>query len=792
MRRAFHNLFRKGEANAEKVVCLTFGLALGLLLLAQVIFERSYDSFIPRLADTYQINTRGKMPNDAEWKTWTHVPGGVATGMKELCPGIEAATRLTGVIDDAQFVTEDGRELQGNLFLCDSAFFDVFPRHILMGEEPRTGLAKANQAYISATLAESFGPDVVGKQVKLKSNEKIALTVAGVFEDLPDATHLPDMDILCSMPTIGQIMWDGSENWVGNDRYLGYLRLAPGFTSERLQPDIERVVQTKVMTKEVEKSGIKLTFQLKPVSEIHASSDYNRLMNWVYLIFAILLLGAATFNYLLLVVSSMVNRAKSIATYRCYGADGKDICRMVLAESSLHCLLALAAAMLVLFSLRDFLPTYLGHTLQELFPLSTVWVCLAVTVVVALICGALPGWLYTRIPLVYAYRHYTENKHRWKLGLLFVQFLLSTLFVSLLAVVSLQYDKLIHTDLGFSYDRCLRVSLEQAKGKERNRLCEELRKLPFVEDLTWGYQNLSEGGTSGNIVYRPDTGEDLFNVSDLYWTGPHFLRFFQIEIEEGGFDEALNDTTVQQVMVSRRFVERMEKIEGWKAPYTGRHFFMSGHENLPCVVKGVYRDIQVTPLLQESMDERPTVMYYFGNFPYNNLYIRLSEMGSEQIQQVQQVVDEVLVDAPQTAYLMSVELGQHYDGLKHVRGSLLFAGGLVLLITFIGLVAYLRDEVNRRRRELAIRIIFGSTPLAALRLFLHRLQWVLLPALCVGAMVAYAVSERILQLFAVRVSAQLWFFALLALLVGVVACAFSAWMVLRAIRLNPRENLYAE
>ena len=791
MQRAIHNLFRKGEANIEKIVCLTFGLTLGLLLLAEVIFERSYDNFIPRLADTYQINAFGKRPNDAEWKTFTHVSGGIATSMKECCPGIEAATRLTGVMDGVQFVAEDGRELKGNLFLCDSAFFDVFPRRILMGEEPRTGLAKANHAYISATLAESFGPDVVGKKVKWKNNEKYEVTVAGIFEDLPEATHLPDMDILCSMPTIGQIMWDGSDNLVGNDRYLGYLRLAPGITPDQLKPHIDRLVQTKVMTPEVEKTGIKFSFRLQPVGDIHASSDYNRLMNWVYLVFAILLLGAATLNYLLLVVSSMVNRAKSIATYRCYGAEGKDICRMVLAESSLHCLLALAAAILVLFTLRDFLPTYLGHSLQVLFPLSTVWICLGVTAVVALVCGVFPSWLYTRIPLVYAYRHYTESKHRWKLGLLFVQFLLSTLFVCLLAVVSLQYDKLMHTDLGFRYDHCLRVSIEQATVKERNLLCEELRKLPIVEDITWAYQNLSDGD-EGNVVYRPDTGEELFNVADFYWTGPHFLRFFDIQVEEGGFDEGLNDTTVQQVMVSHRFVERMEKLEGWKAPYRGKQFFMSGHENLPCVVKGVYRDIQTSPLLQESMDLRPTVMYFFANFPYNNLYIRLSEMGNEQVKQVQQVVDEVLTEVPQTAYLMSVELGQRYDDLKRVRGSLLFAGSLVLLIALIGLLAYLRDEVNRRRRELAIRTIFGASASTLLKLFLRRLLYILLPSLLLGLLLSYIVSERILQLFATRISLSVWLLGGMALAVGLLACLFSGYLVLKAIRLNPRENLTAE
>ena len=58
----------------------------------------------------------------------------------------------------------------------------------------------------------------------------------------------------------------------------------------------------------------------------------------------------------------------------------------------------------------------IGHSLESLFPLSTVWVCLAVTAGVILLCGVMPGYLYTRIPVTYAYRRYTENKRRLETG----------------------------------------------------------------------------------------------------------------------------------------------------------------------------------------------------------------------------------------------------------------------------------------------------------------------------------------------------------------------------------------
>ena len=55
MKRALQNLFRKGEGNLTKILCLGVGIAIGLVMLAEVIFERSYDNFIPHLEDTYII-----------------------------------------------------------------------------------------------------------------------------------------------------------------------------------------------------------------------------------------------------------------------------------------------------------------------------------------------------------------------------------------------------------------------------------------------------------------------------------------------------------------------------------------------------------------------------------------------------------------------------------------------------------------------------------------------------------------------------------------------------------------
>ena len=791
MKRAFNNLFRRGEANPIKILCLGVGLAIGLTMLAEVIFEQSYDNFLPRLEDTYRITERFKQNNDPDWRSHNSTAGAIAPGVKRYCPEVEAATRFTGLESGMHLVAEDQREVTANAYLCDSSFFEVFPRRILIGENPHTGLEKENNAYISSRLAKTLGTDIVGHTLAWKEYPDFKLNVVGIFEEFPENTHLPRIDVAVALPTIGQVSWDGSNNWIGNDRYKGYVRLYPGAKPDQLTDNVKRMLEANVPMEDLKKSGTEYRIGFQPVGEIFSSSDYNRIMNIVFLAFAILMLAVAVLNYILLVISGMVNRAKSIATYRCYGAGSGDIYRMVLSESALHGLLSLALAMLIIFGIQDVVQEQIGHSLRSLFPPSTIAVCVAVTAFIVLLCGVMPGYLYTRIPVTYAYRRYTESKRHWKLGLLFVQFLLTTFFVAILAVISLQYNKLTNYDAGFEYKNMLYVSLPGTTKTEQQRCVQELKKLPEVSGVTWGYQEPFEH-CSGNNVYNPETGQEYMNIADMYLVGDDYHKAFGIPVIEGStFTPHLSDTVARQVMVSRKFVERMRELAGWTGSPIGKTVNITEHEG-PLTVCGVYEEIHFGSQIAEDADERPSVMFY-APVPYStNLFIRLRQLSPEGMKAVQKVVEETMPDRDKHAYSLALEMNALYDGILHVRNSILFTGACILIIALIGLIAYIRDEISRRRAEIAIRIIHGATVGSVQRLFLAGLLKIALPAAFIGALVAWRVSIALLQLFAVKIELTWWLFTACALVVLLTVWALSALLVLKAARMNPTENLRTE
>lgn len=790
MKRALQNLFRKGEGNLTKILCLGVGMAIGLVMLAEVIFERSYDNFIPHLEDTYIIQENYKHQGN-DWKNHNTVSGAIAPGIKRYCPEVEAATRFTILNEDLLLTTDDQRTIKGNAYLCDSSFFEVFPRKILMGEAPHTGLEKANNAYISAKLLKVLGNDIIGKQLTWKIFPDFHLTVVGVFEDFPENTHLPKIDIAVALPTIGQIMGDGRNNWLGNDRYSGYIRLRPGTDPQTLEPNIKHMLYTNAPMEELERSGSQFYLNLKPVSKIFLSSEYNRIMNIVFLIFAFIMLAVAVLNYILLVVSSVVKRAKSIATYRCYGAESKDIYRMILAESALHCFIALILAVLIVFGLQDFLQEQMGHSLRALFSPTALVLCLMVVIAIAVICGVMPGYIYTRIPVTYAYRRYTENKRQWKLGLLFVQFMLTTFFVCLLTVIGLQYQALTNYRTGFEYKNILYTSLSGTQNVERERCIQELKRLPNVSGVTWGYQEMFMK-CSGNNVYDLQNDKEYMNIADMYDVGPDYHKVFSIPILEGtGFTTELGDSVSQEVMVSRSFIDKMEKLAGWTGSPIGKQVFITEHQGRPYTICGVYEEIHLGSQVAEDFDDRPTVMFY-NTHPNHLLYIRLKEMGPEQIKEVQDIVSRTMPSQEKHVYSLDLEMANQYNMLLHVRNSILFVGLCILVIALIGLIAYIRDEVNRRRSEIAIRIIHGAQVKDVQFLFLKDILKIAIPAVLIGTAFALFASNRLLELFAFKINLTGYIFGGCILVVLIIMLILSTSMIWKAARSNPINNLRTE
>ena len=738
------SLNQRGQHNWIKIVCLAVGLATGIVLIGKAGFEQSWDKFFPTSDRIYVVCEDIIM--DGEYKHYPQTAGAVAHGIKRYCPQVEAATRYTSFAWDMPIVTDDDKRVRTNYALVDSCFFDVFPFRILVGN-PKKTLSQVDCCMIPRSLAEKLmgieNPlDLVGKKIYYNIRGGWALTVGGIYEDIPLNSKLHGMEVMVSMPTITRIMFDGRDNWVGNDRYESYVRLAKGIMPDDLKPQIEKMKRDNLPLDELKKAGVDLGFSVQPLVDYHTKDEGTRRMTWIVSILAAVLIGCAVMNYLLLVIGGISQRAKEMAVHQCYGAEARHIYQKVLTESVIHLLLSLTLAALLLFLFKDTIEELVGAPLIVLLLTgSNIWLIVSTCLVVLLITGLVPSWIYTHIPLAAAFKNYNHSHRIWKLLLLGLQFASATFLIILLIVVGRQYRMMVNDDPGYDYSTLGSLLVDGVSIEQRQLAMDELRKLSSVKGVTMSYANLTQHQSGDNILL-PGDDREYMNIADLYYVGDGYFDVMEIPLVSGRTFTEQTDT-LREVMVSRKFEERMKELAGWDQAL-GKQIICTSFQG-PYTIVGVFEDTRIGSIT--NPDTRPSVCYY-SRKPEQMHYILIRFQSMDGLEAANKLVKELVTDNPDISIVpynqMVTEL---YADAHRFRTTVMIGGLVALMIALIGLTGYLAGEIARRQKEIAIRKVNGAKITDVLKLFHTDILRVALPAVMIGAIGAWYVARLWLEQF---------------------------------------------
>ena len=516
-------------------------------------------------------------------------------------------------------------------------------------------------------------------------------------------------------------------------------------------------------------------------------------MNYMLIFMAIILISIAVLNYILVVISTLIGRAKEVAVHKCYGASGKNIFGMILSESFLHLLLSLLLAAFLIVIFKGKIEDLLSASLSALFTLPTMSILLAICVVVFAVTGFVPTWLFMRIPVATAFRSVKESKRYWKLCLLFVQFVATAYLVALLITISRQYDTMISSHPGYAYENLVYCNTRGVDPQVRDRAMAELRRLPQVKMVSCSTE-LPFSYPSGNNINIPGDDRDLFNIADMYFVGDNYFDLMEIPVVEGHAfrpDEANGD----KIMVSRKFVDLMEKTAGWTGSIIGKGVMVSEHSKGTKVftVCGVFDDFRIGSL--KGPDTRASIFFYATPDCYNppvNILIKMNTMSSDNLAEVNRVLTETITGKVVEASVYKMDIVRQYQDDRDFRDAIMISGIVTLIIALIGLLGYTADETNRRGREIAIRKVNGATAVNILRMLSRDISYIALPALAIGVAIAYINASGWLEKFAERIHLSFFIFIGAALFVYavIISCVLiRAWNVANE---NPVESIKAD
>lgn len=444
---------------------------------------------------------------------------------------------------------------------------------------------------------------VVGKQLSL--DRKTPYIIRGVFETLPENTDIP-FEVVVSMNEL----WNRERAGWGFD--ISYTVITRFRNPAQDIPVVEARLPELIkeyMPNFNKKSNDRWAFSFRPLTDFHTQNSTVRTMILVMTILGIAILLVAAFNYVLISVSSLARRSKEVGVHKCSGASDGTIFGMFLTETVIIVLISVALSALLMYLFRDFVEDIAAAKLLSLFTVHTLWVPALVILLVFLLAGVLPAWLFSSIPVSQVFRRYTEHNASWKRPLLFIQFMGASFIFCFLLVVLHQCQSVMNRPLGYDPTRVV-TCWTNVGGSYENRVS-LFGSLPMVEEYTCSSQLICEG-YSGN-TYSVSADRKV-NVR-MDWVVRNFIPMMKINLIEGHNltpEKTRSDgwTDNDEVIVNEAFVRQA----GWTDSAVG-HQIMEG--------KTAYRVVGVMenyPVYSAYEAQTPVILFLKEDWGKNALF----------------------------------------------------------------------------------------------------------------------------------------------------------------------------
>jgi len=249
-----------------------------------------------------------------------------------------------------------------------------------------------------------------------------------------------------------------------------------------------------------------------------------------------------------------------------------------------------------------------------------------------------------------------------------------------------------------------------------------------------------------------------------------------------------------ELVVSESFVKRMADFTDWSDGAVGKQIQITGHGRygMPLfTISGVYRDIRVGSIV--NMDTRPSVRFYGslddGESYMPHIMFKVNKIDETTMAKLTAVVSEALDGKDVQLHVYADQMRSAYDGNRKMRNTVLIGSVFALMIAVLGLIGFVRDESNRRSKEMAIRKIHGATAADVLRLFAWDVLKLSLVMAVLGCVVAYFVAHKWLEQFAERIGLSPLYFLIGALVILFIVTVVVVLSSNRVARMNPIKSL---
>jgi len=811
---AIRSIRRNKVFSSVNAIGLAIGFASALIISMYILHELSFDTFYPEKEKIFRVE---QTMNGNERASWT---GGALGNLlkNEITEDLEQLSRVLEVTALLSVKNESG-ELEtfrtAEFLFAEDGFLDIFPFPLVEGSAVGV-LGSLDKVLISESMSEKYFGDLNPIGQTLLYDGKFELEIQGVFQDLPENTHMK-FEFLA-----------GLGSWKAN--VVGFPATAE-FSSfwwpqvytyvkikDHADPNLisENIKNSMPKYRNAEEASQYIHY-LKSVDQIHwdtgISYDWTPAVSkttlWIFSAIGAFILFLACINYINITTAQALKRSKEIGVRKVCGAQKSQLSMQFFGEALVLNGIALLFGLVLTFACLPFVSGYLGFSSTQFqgMLVQYAWLILLFWLGVSLLSGFFPSLYLAKLrpQLILKNFRLSSSGGFVRKYLVGFQFFLSGVLIFCSIAVYQQYQHMSNLDMGFDTDDLLAIKMGGVGNEEA--LYHQVAQMAGVESITTSrFLPGIQGGWAPSVEFEGDSPEDI-RFMNVQFVGPEFFSFLGVEMIAGreildqvadlGEFSQMRDQFPQidglSAVVNESALKVMNKSKEEALGAAVRVFTEENGQlfsNYKGNIVGVVKDYHTRDLRYPIV---PTVFIPINNFTPEYLLVRSKQIDSPDfISQLAATWKSIEPMQPFEFSVLNDRILMQYE--EQEKASFLI--GLFSLISIVisglgiyGLALFVADS---KRKEIGIRKILGAGILSVQKMLLGEfLRPVLLGAM-ISLPLAYYLMNNWLKQFPEKLEPGLGLFFLTILISSLIMVLTVSWRSYQASTINPVETLERE
>lgn len=657
--------------------------------------------------------------------------------------------------------------------------FDIFSFELIEGDQQNILKTQDN-----VIISQSFSRKLLDPQTligrKIQIGDSVIVTINGIFKDIK-ASAIPQCDIILPWrlvksfnPTLAEDKLDNSGGTVAA------LLIKKNSSFKYRENDIKKWFKTffwpyeRNISKEVRIESLK-DFYLSGWGNGYPLNSGNRKFLLIFSSIGFLVLLFAVFNYVNLTIAQHDSRLKEKSIRLLMGATKKEIISQSIIESIILTLISVVFALFLSFIFKPFANDILAvklnyRVLFSIYSISIIFVIIYITGVVA---GLIPCAIVSMVsPIRILQGGFFRNKKMvYNKLFIMIQFFIVVIMISSSIIIKMQVKHLLNAPLGFHTANLYEINVMDVNSEQTiNTLCDELKSIPGIEKV-----GLTQGvPTSGsnNISIEYDTGNGKKNISfQQYIMDKECFNMLGLKVLLD------NKITGNGWFINREAIREMELAED--SPYFS---VGNGKVNIAGIISNFYeKNIlgHISPIL---------FRYWKPEDQAWSIIVKMQGDIYETTKKISTLYSKI-VGTNINASFLDEQLENSFHSQIRLYKIVSTFTIIAIVISFLGLIGMSNFFVQQKKKEIAIRKVFGATEWKVFILLeRYLLKYIILSSIF-AIPIAYYIMDRWISNYSYRIELTpviFIFWGFVCLIVSFLAVFFQC---INAANKNPIESV---